>query len=397
MVERVKVGVIGAGGISYTYLKNMTQTFHITEVVGIADIVEEKSRRRAEQFQVRQMTVDEIINGPDIEIIVNLTYPLSHYEISKRALEAGKHVFSEKMMSTDFASAKELYDLAKSKGLRIGQAPDTFLGGGLQTARNLIDKGMIGEPVNAQAMVARCYNLAQDENHPDLPFVFTAGGSIPYDMGCYYLHALIHLLGPVERVTGLSKAFHAKEMQRNPRNPGYQKPFDMKFPTSVTGALDFYNGCYGTFTAISDSHREQTARLEIYGTEGTLILQDPNYFYGPVKLVRGDREEETVAVPLTHGYGKMIPETPDMTGEERTWKDSYRGIGVADMAWAIRNGRAHRCSAELGLNAIEILDGIGESCRAEKMYHMTTKPEQPVMIPQGFIYDTAAEACLDTK
>ena len=300
-------------------------------------------------------------------------------------------------MSTDFASAKELYDLAKSKGLRIGQAPDTFLGGGLQTARNLIDKGMIGEPVNAQAMVARCYNLAQDENHPDLPFVFTAGGSIPYDMGCYYLHALIHLLGPVERVTGLSKAFHAKEMQRNPRNPGYQKPFDMKFPTSVTGALDFYNGCYGTFTAISDSHREQTARLEIYGTEGTLILQDPNYFYGPVKLVRGDREEETVAVPLTHGYGKMIPETPDMTGEERTWKDSYRGIGVADMAWAIRNGRAHRCSAELGLHAIEIIDGIGESCRAEKMYHMTTKPEQPVMIPQGFIYDTAAEACLDTK
>ncbi|WP_095174566.1 MULTISPECIES: Gfo/Idh/MocA family protein [Blautia] len=396
MVDRVKIGVIGAGGISYTYLKNMTETFHITEVVGIADVVEERSKRRAEQFHIRQMTVDEIMEDPDIEIVVNLTYPLSHYEITKKALEAGKHVFSEKMMSTDFVSAKELYDLAKKKGLRIGQAPDTFLGGGLQTARNLIDKGLIGEPVNAQAMVARCYNLTQDENHPNLPFVFTAGGSLPYDMGCYYLHALIHLLGPVARVNGLSKAFHEQDMQRNPRNPGYNKPFDMKFPTSLTGALDFYNGCYGTFTAISDSHREQTARLEIYGTEGTLILQDPNYFYGPVLLARGQRGEETASMPLTHGYGQFTPETADMSGEERTWRDSFRGIGVADMAWAIRNNRAHRCSAELGLHAIEIIDGIGISCKEEKMYHMTTKPEQPAMIPQGFIYGTAAEACLDT-
>ena len=278
MTNRVKVGIVGAGGISYTYLKNLTETFHITEVVGIADIIEERSKRRAEQFHIRQMTVEEIMNDPEIEIVVNLTYPLSHYIISKQALESGKHVFAEKMMSTDFESALELYQLAQSKGLRIGQAPDTFLGGALQTARNLIDKGFIGEPVNAQAMVARCYNLTQDENHPDLPFVFTAGGSIPYDMGCYYLHALIHLLGPVKTVAGLSKTFHPKEMQRNPRNPGYNKPFDMKFPTSMTGALDFYNGCYGTFTAISDSHREETARLEIYGTEGTLILQDPNYF-----------------------------------------------------------------------------------------------------------------------
>ena len=227
MTNRVKVGIVGAGGISYTYLKNLTETFHITEVVGIADIIEERSRRRAEQFHIRQMTVEEIMNDPEIEIVVNLTYPLSHYIISKQALESGKHVFAEKMMSTDFESALELYQLAQSKGLRIGQAPDTFLGGALQTARNLIDKGFIGEPVNAQAMVARCYNLTQDENHPDLPFVFTAGGSIPYDMGCYYLHALIHLLGPVKTVAGLSKTFHPKEMQRNPRNPGYNKPFDI--------------------------------------------------------------------------------------------------------------------------------------------------------------------------
>lgn len=397
MTNRVKVGIVGAGGISYTYLKNLTETFHITEVVGIADIIEERSKRRAEQFHIRQMTVEEIMNDPEIEIVVNLTYPLSHYIISKQALESGKHVFAEKMMSTDFESALELYQLAQSKGLRIGQAPDTFLGGALQTARNLIDKGFIGEPVNAQAMVARCYNLTQDENHPDLPFVFTAGGSIPYDMGCYYLHALIHLLGPVKTVAGLSKTFHPKEMQRNPRNPGYNKPFDMKFPTSMTGALDFYNGCYGTFTAISDSHREETARLEIYGTEGTLILQDPNYFFGPVYLARGQRGEEMAAMPLTHGYGLHNPVPENATGEERTWIDSYRGIGVVDMAWAIRNNRPHRCSGELGLHAIEILDGITESCREEKTYHMTTKPDQPAMLPQGFIYGTAAEACMDTK
>lgn len=396
MKKPVKVGLIGSGCISYTYLHNMTRLFSILDVKGCSDLIEDRSRSRAEQFGIHQMTNEEIWNDPEIELVINTTYPISHYEVTKASLEAGKHVFCEKMMATNFKEARELYDLSIEKGLRLGQAPDTFLGGGLQTARKLLDAGMIGEPFGAQAMVIRSNRLLGETKEERLPFTFMEGGSIPFDMGGYYIHALVNMLGPVHRVTGFSKAFSPIVMQRNPKHPDYQKPISMTAPTLMTAALEFCNGCYGNLTTMAESHVGEIPRLEIYGTEGTLILPDPNTFYGPVYLMRGQKGEP-MEMPVTHGYGENLPDPGVGTQEERAWRNSYRGIGAADLAWGLRNGRPHRCSAELGLHAMEIIHGVETSCCEEKIYTMATKPERPEALPAGFLFGTASEACLDTK
>ena len=404
MAKKVKVAVIGSGTISYTYLRNMTQNFHITEVVGCSDLIEERSRRRAEQFGIRMMTNDEILKDPDIEIVVNLTYPVSHYEVTKAALEAGKHVHTEKMLATNYKDAKELYDLAEKLKLRISVAPDTFLGSGLQTARKLIDTGFIGVPFGAQAMVLRGYHLTGEVKGDRLPFVCYEGGNIPYDMGGYYVHALIALLGPAKRVAGFSRPLFTEITQRNPHHPDYHIPIPFNSDSVMSGNIEFHNGVFAGLTVISESHFAEMTRLEIYGTEGTLILPDPNTFAGPVYLLRekgvfrNDRALSENPIPLTHGYGNEV--SPDPGGEsweERVWRDCHRGIGVADLAWAIRNDRPHRCSAELGLHAIEIIYGIEQSHKEDKFYKLLSKPVQPEAIPSGYIYGTASEECLDTK
>ena len=396
MVKKIKVAVIGSGAISFTYLSNMTNQFGILDVVGCSDLIEKRSRDRAEQFGIRMMTNEEILSDPDIEIIVNLTYPLSHFEVSKMALKAGKHVFSEKMLATNYADAKELYDLAKKLNLRIGQAPDTFLGGGLQTARKLIDTGFIGEPFGAHAMVIRGYRLTGEEKEDRLPFVFFEGGNIPYDMGCYYIHALVGLLGPIKRIAGFSRPFYSEITQKNPHHPDYHAPIPFKEHTVMSSVMEFHNGVYANFTTMGESHLGEIPRLEVYGTEGTLILPDPNTYTGPVFLIRG-KENLPQAIPLTHSYGENKPDPGIGTVEERQWRNSYRGLGVADMAWAIRNSRAHRCSAELGLHAIELIYGIEKSCKEEQYYTLISKPEQPKALPSGYVYGTAAEECLDTN
>jgi len=398
MINKVKVAVIGSGAISYAYLKNMTKIFSILDVVGCSDLIDERSRRRADFFGVQMKSNEEILNDPDIEIVVNLTYPTSHYEVSKAALEAGKHVYSEKMMAANYTKAKKLYDLAAKKNLRIGTAPDTFLGSALQTARKLIDAGFIGVPFTAQAMVIRGYHMVGDSGSGNsLPFICNEGGNITYDMSGYYLHALIALLGPAKRVAGLARPLHSEITQRNPRHPDYHVPIPFNLDTIMSNTIEFHNGVYAGLTVVSESHLNELPRLEIYGTEGTLILPDPNTFTGPVYLIRG-KEVIKQPIPLTHGYGNVtlpIPDTDDF--EARIWCNCYRGLGVADMAWAIRNNRKHRCSAELGLHAIEIIYGTEQSCKEGKFYTLNSKPEQPDPLPSGYIEGTASEECLDTK
>lgn len=376
-VKPIKVGLIGSGAISGIYLQNMTQTFSILDVVGCSDLIDERSRSRAEEFGIRQMTNEEILSDPEIEIVVNTTYPLSHYEVSKAALLAGKNVHSEKMMATTMDEARELMALAKEKGLRIGMAPDTFLGAALQTARKYIDAGMIGTPINATAMVMRGYRPLGEQDGR-LPMIMTAGGGIPYDMGGYYLHAMIHLLGGIRRVSGFSKTRNPIEVFENPRHPRYKEEFEFSTPNMMVAALEFEQGCYGTITAMSESFGE-TPRLEIYGTEGTLVLSDPNNYGDPIYLIRnGYKQMQPCEVPFTHGYPV-----------------NSRGIGVADMAWAIRNNRPHRCSGEIGFHAFEVVNGVQESCRTGKVYEMTSHVDRPAPLPTGYVSGTAAEACLD--
>lgn len=381
--EKVKVAVIGCGTISEIYLTNMTQTFSILEVVGCSDRIPERSARRAEQFGIRQMTNEEILTDPEIQIVAVLTDPDNHYEVTRSVLNAGKHAYCEKMMAVRFEEGLELDRLAREKGLMYCVAPDTFLGGGAQTARKYIDSGMIGQPMYANATVVRNYEHAWEGPDPYTPFILTPGGGIPYDMGGYYLHAMINALGPIARVSGFSRRLQEEGSYLNPRHEHYGERTGSVTPTLFTASLEFACGAYGTLTAISEGFGE-TSRLEFFGTEGTLIAHDPNLYGESMYLIRRGADQETTPyeIPFTHGY----------------YHGNYRGIAVADMAWALRNGRAPRCSRELGLHAFEVIHGVRESCRTGTVYTMTTRCERPAPLPSGFAYNfTQQEACMDDR
>jgi len=287
------------------------------------------------------------------------------------------------MMAVTWEQGLDLYKIAKEKKLRLAIAPDTFLGAGYQTARKLIDAGMIGEPLTAQALVIRGYHMHADQQEEKLPFIMEPGGGIPFDLGGYYLHALIFLLGGIKRVTGFAKTRKDEYTYLNPRHPRYRETYPYDTPNMAAGVLAFENGCYGTFTAVSEGFAE-TPRLEIYGTEGTLICHDPNLFAQPIYLIRDNGkwdQQKSYEMPLTHGYAQ----------------GDWRGIGVADMAWAIRNNRPHRVSAELGLHAFEAVQGILKSGETGKIHEMVTTCQRPAPLPSGFVSGTSAEACLDTS
>jgi predicted dehydrogenase len=396
-VKPIKTAVIGAGMISWTYLKNMTRDFGILEMIGCSDIVPERSAARAGEFGIRQMTNKEILDNPDIRIVVNLTYPSAHFEVTKMCIEAGKHVHSEKALANTLTEAQSVVNLAKEKGLRISCAPDTFLGGPYQTARKAIDDGWIGKPVCAMATLVRGY---RNDGEAPLPFnrpggMWVAGNSMPYDMGGYYIHALVHLLGPVSRVGGFGMA--GGQAYENPKNENYGKPFPATADTSVTAALEFKNGTMGTLVVLGECYGE-VPRIEIYGTEGTLICPDPNTYYGPVYIGRHG-SDELKELPILHDYNsysktekKFREELDKAEGYERMYFGSRRGIGVADLAWAITNNRPHRCAAETGLHHLEIVEGIRESYEKDILYRLKTCPDQPDPLPAGYIGGAAEKA-----
>ena len=389
-IQPLKVGLIGSGAISYTYLNTMVNTFDILEVVGCSDLIPERSKARAELFGIRQMTNEEIFSDPDIDIVVNTTYPSRHYEINRQALLAGKHVYCEKTMAATYEEGLDLVNLARERGLRLGATPDTFLGGGFQTCRKLIDDGMIGEPVTVDARLVRSYGAGGAAPFGRPGGMFVPGGSVPYDMGGYYTHALIHLLGPVARVSGF-----ARKRPRNfthPRNAHYGEPVEVTGATTIVGALEFVGGCYGTLTVTSDGAATDTC-ITVFGTEGTLICPDPNEFSGPIYLIRKGNPTPML-MPFTHGYCNLDPSTPTLSGKREPGHNAHRGMGVADMAWAIRNNRPHRASGEMGLHTLEIIDGIAKSCETGLVYTMQSRPAQPAPLPAGY-FGGDAEGCLD--
>lgn len=391
-VKPIKVGVIGCGDISWTYLQNLTDNFGILDVVGCADLIEERSAQRSKEFGIRQMTDEEILCDPEIQIVVNITDPCAHYGVTEQALKAGKNVYTEKMMAVRFADAAKLAALAREKGLRIACAPDTFLGGAYQTARKLIDDGCIGRVVSAQALLARGYRAESDKPFPRENFLFTEGCNMPIDMGGYYIHALVHLLGPVKRACGF--ALTGAQRFLNPKNEHYGEDVGVTGTTTLSAALEFDGGVLGNLTVLGESFGE-TPRLEIYGTDGTLVCPDPNTFSGPVYLMSSGTRQ-LMEVPIMHWYNAYnngcAPEQPGArTGR---WMESRRGLGVADLAWAIRNGRPHRCSMELGLHAMELVHAIEQSSRTDTVYTMTTRPQQPKALRPGFV-GGAAEGVFD--
>ncbi|GAB2675929.1 Gfo/Idh/MocA family protein [Paenibacillus thermoaerophilus] len=361
-MHKVKAGLIGCGNISAAYLRNK-HTFDAMEIVACADLDAERARLKAEEFGIRAATVDELLNDPEIELIINLTIPKAHAEVNLQALEAGKHVYVEKPFAVTREEAKRVLDTAARLGLRVGSAPDTFLGGGIQTAIKLIRDGWIGTPVAASAfMIGR----GHEHWHPAPEFYYEAGGGPMFDMGPYYLTALVAMLGPVVRVTGSAKASYPTRTILS--EPQRGKVIPVEVPTHVTGVLDFANGAAATVIMSFDAFGGTSLpRIEVYGSQGTLVVPDPNTFGGPV-LIRRAGEKEFSPVPLTHGY-----------------TENLRGLGPADMAAAIRSGRPHRANGELAYHVLEAMHGFHDASAQGVHYRMTSTCESPQPMAMGLI------------
>ena len=411
-VKKVKVAVIGCGTIcKRTYLPNMMNLFHILDVVGCADLIDERAQAMADEYGIRKMTNEEIYNDPEIEIVVNLTYPESHFEVSKAAMEHGKHVYCEKMMACDFAEATELMRIAKEKGVLFTTAPDTFLGAWEQSARFYLDAGLIGKPVSIHAQHTCSYRPGGEkfDLSPDTFFFpLHRGGGLPFDWGGYYLHTMINLLGSMTRVAGFGGNCEPVMQYTHPRHPKYKEDFVLDTPTSLWGALEFECGAHGTFHITSDA--SMTEMFEITGTEGTLVLGNPNFFNSNIILRRGGIEPAG-DMPITFGVSTPSSNGPGGTGTAQfgafspigemrlpilhSFGGSCRGVGLADMAYALRNGRRARAHCDIGYHAIEVIHGILQSGKTGTTYAMSSRCPRPAPLRAVSLPGTAQEAVLD--
>jgi predicted dehydrogenase len=352
--RRVGIGVIGTGNISTQYLKAM-QAFDVLEVVAIADMKPEVADKKAAEFGLKSVPVDALLADPRVEIVVNLTIPRAHVEVGLRVLDAGKHVYGEKPLGITFAEGKKLLDAATAKGLRVGSAPDTFLGGSHQQARAVIDSGRIGEVIGGTAFFA-C--PGHEYWHPDPAFYYDIGGGPVLDMGPYYITDLVNLLGPVARVSALSRTPLKQRPIRSEPKRGQLMP--VKVHTHVTGTLQFHSGALINVTLSFDVPKHAHLPYELYGSEATLLVPDPNHFGGEVKLAK-PRAPEWESIEVTLPYADA----------------NYRSLGVADMAHAIVANRPHRASGELALHVLEVMEAFAIASDEERIVDIRTTAARP--------------------
>ena len=396
-LKPVKCGLIGCGAIAVrSYMPSILKQFGMVDVVKFADTVPERAQMFAEKFGGVACTNEEIYNDPEIEIVINLTYPNSHYEVSKAAILAGKNVHTEKMMAVTWEEGQELVKLAEEKGVWFTTAPDTFLGGAWQTARKLLDDGYIGRPIAAYCFVPRgsmvlggimgestrrAYPPQGDGEDMFAKFMgmlpgknprSAYGSGLPYDMGGYYLHNLINLFGNIESVTGYIDKLKDPKVSYDPLNTHYNEIYPDFDRDTLVGSLKFSNGVLANIAFVAGMSQTPAEVFTVYGTEGTLVLPDPNYFGGSVRIQSacdasfGARTKDW-EVPLTHGF-----------------LDEARGIGVCDLAFAIRNGRKPRCHYGMGWQAFETVHGMIDSTINGTVHKMVSHVERPKAVQPGF-------------
>lgn len=357
----VKIGIVGCGKISAAYLSIVPQ-FDVIEVAACADLLVERAQERAAEFGVpKACSVDELLADPEIQIVVNLTIPQAHAEVGVAAIEAGKSVYNEKPLAVSREDGRQMVDLAAAKGVLLGGAPDTFLGGGHQTCRKLIDDGWIGQPVGA---VAFMLGRGHESWHPDPAFFYHKGGGPMFDMGPYYLTALVNMLGPVRRVTGSTATTYAERTITS--EPKRGEKIQVEVPTHITGIMDFANGAIGTITTSFDVWGGQLPRIEVYGTEGSMNVPDPNGFGGTVQVKRGGGEWKEM--PLTHDY-----------------IENTRSIGVADMAYALRSGRKHRANGDLTYHVLDLMHAFHDASDQGGHVQLESSCERPAGFPLGLL------------
>ena len=356
-IKKTKVGIIGCGMISDAYFK-AAQTFDVIEVVACADAMAERAEEKGELYKVPAMAIEDLLAKEDVEIVLNLTPPKVHYEIAMATLKAGKSAYSEKPFGVNFDETEEIMAFATENGLLVGCAPDTFLGGGQQTARKLLDDGWIGKPIAGTAIVMG----RGPEKWPHAPAFYDFGAGPMLDLGPYYITALINLLGPAKSVTAVTCKGAETRVGGSETVPHV---YPINVSTHLSGMVEFESGVVITVISSFEVYKHGHSPIEIYGSEGTLQVPDPNTFGGPVKVFRNGYED-WVSAPLSHIY-----------------TENARSIGVADMAYAMQSGRAHRASGELANHALEIMLAFDKSSQLKKTIELTTTCKRPVALPVG--------------
>jgi predicted dehydrogenase len=360
MGKDLGVGIIGCGNISSAYL-SLAPMFKGYQIVAVADINMDNAQARAEEFGVRAQTVDDLLAAKDVDLVINLTIPAAHVDVSRAILEAGKHVYSEKPFVLSLAEAQELGALAKAKNLRIGSAPDTFLGGSHQLARNLIDADAIGKVTSGAAVVM---SSGMEDWHPNPDFFFQKGGGPILDLGPYYICNLVQLLGPVAEVASMTgMASKTRTIANGPRDG---ETIPVETPTTIHAVMTFKSGAIISLLSSWDVHSSNHPIMELYGTDGTMDLPDPNFFGGDVEVT--PRGEETQVQSWEHPLG-----VPNFEGTQA----NYRGAGLADMALAIAEGRPHRCNDTFATHVVEVMTAILESGESGTVITMTTTCDRP--------------------
>jgi predicted dehydrogenase len=359
--QRLGVGIIGTGNISSAYLKAILGRdglpgFDVLDIRAIADMRPEAAAARAAEFGLRSVTVEELLADPEIKLVLNLTIPRAHVEVGLRCLAAGKHVYSEKPLGINFAEGKRLLEAATAAGLRIGSAPDTFLGGSHQQARAVVDSGALGQIVGGTAFF-QC--PGHESWHPDPAFYYDIGGGPVLDMGPYYITDLVNLLGPVARVSAMASRLRTERPVTSEPKRGEIMP--VKVDTHVTGSLGFANGAIVQVGLSFDVAGHKHVPLEIYGTEASLIVPDPNFFGGAVELRKRGREETWNPIEVTQPYAD----------------GNYRSLGLADMAKAILEDRPHRANGDLALHVLEVMEAFATASAEGRTVDINTPVERP--------------------
>lgn len=354
------VGIIGCGNISSAYLR-APQLFPNLHITACADIDLARAHAQAAKFNIpKACSVAELLADSTIEVVVNLTVPVAHTEVSLAALAANKAIYSEKPLATKRADGKAILQTAQAQGLPVGCAPDTFLGGGLQTCIKLINDGAIGTPIAATAFML---NHGMEHWHPDPTFFYQPGAGPLFDLGPYYLTALIAMLGPISRISATTAITFPERTITSQPNAGRTIPVNT--PTHITGTLQFANGAIGTLITSFDVWHHHLPFIEIYGTEGSLNVPDPNTFGGPVFLRRA-KEPNWQEIPLTHGYTSQS-----------------RGLGLADMAQAMRTDRPHRANGSLAYHVLDAIEAFLQSSDEGRHIMLESTCQRPAAFEPG--------------
>lgn len=361
MVEAkpVAVGVVGCGAISEVYLRNCS-ALSAMRIAACADLYPERAHARAEQFGVpRVLPVQALLDDDEIEVVLNLTVPLAHADLSRRALQAGKHVYSEKPLAVSREDGRGLLEEAASRNLLLGCAPDTFLGPAWQACRRAIDDGLIGEPVAASAFMM---THGQESWHPDPAFFYAPGGGPLFDMGPYYLTVLVSLLGPVRRVTGSARVtFPQRTITSQPRRG---EIISVTTPTHIAGVMDFAQGAVATLVTSFDVWKHSHSHIEIYGTEGTLLTPDPNFFAGLTRVRRSNDPE----------WHELYPDTGP--GED------LRGLGLSGLVAQLRGVGRLRASGELAYHVLDVMQAFLDSSDTGRHVELVGPPARPEVLDE---------------